>query len=314
MQRSIIAIAVALSASTTMACKQKARDEKSPQGKANKQVSVEGRAGLPQYRVGDITELDLAYSGKRIIFRRRGDGEWMIIKPTKTRADRRSVEAALRELSRIEGEPGNPGAVTTRREDWARYKVTPEQTVTIRPRAGDRPLPVLHLGRKHWVRVGDAPAVYTAYHISYFTFARPELRLWRDRTLVKLDPAKVTAVEISDGKGNTARAEKKGGTWTLAQGAKQVGALDPSAPGQLVNRLRRLMAYDATSASREAAGLTGPRATIVLHHGGADTTLEIGASKDGFTYVASSDAPGVWKLKDHAAAPLLVSPSQWGKK
>ncbi len=300
---------VAVAALSAFGCKSKSSKS---ERKAPPVVQLTGSRALPDRAVSKVTRLRVTSGGQTVELERDSDG-WMLTAPVKGRADTTSVEMALREVERLEF-ASDP--VATASTAWSDYGVAPRDVVQLEISLGETTPLTLHLGKKGYVRVGDDPRVYRAYHINYFTFAR-EVRLWRARRLLALRLADVTDMTITRGK-ESARARRASdgprATWTLVSGAATVGTFDPLAPGSAATRITSMIAYDVVDRTAAAAGLDAPRVTVVLRAGQATHTIRVGSTDGAFTYVSVDGKHTVFTVKNHAVAWLLAGPKAWAQQ
>jgi len=295
-------------------------------------VTVEGRdadaaaspgAGRPFPRVeaDQVTGLRIERQGQpAVVLRRSGDG-WRLEAPVRAAADARALQFALAEIAHLEFDPA---PVSTDRAAWAGLTVDPSEVVTLRVSVGELELPALHVGRQRYLRIGDADAVWKLHHLDHYTFDR-ELRLWKDRNVLRIDAASVTGLEVVDDHGRRAAASRTttpapddqhapAEQWTLTSGRASVGGeLDPEAPAGLLSHLLELDADDQAAVGAAEAGLTPPRLLIrVLRGDGPPVELRLGARGKTTTYIAvGGDDPRIWSLANSTADLLYRPPMTW---
>ncbi len=250
-------------------------DERAPPAPADAAAAA---APFPRLFADRITALRIERAGQAPVQLSRDGDRWMVTEPERAAADPRALQFALRELERMEWDPA-PAA--TDPAAWPDLAVTAEQVVSLRVTHGGQALPPLHVGIRRHARIGDSPQVWKLHHLDHYTFAR-ELRLWKDRTVMRLDPVDVSGIELVDARGRKRPAD--------ARALSMVQDLEAHAPAGIA-------AADA--------GLAPPRATLVVRRKtGPPLELGFGHRESDTTYVRVAGDDRIWKL-DNSIADLL---------
>ncbi len=168
-------------------------------------------------------------------------------------------------------------------------------------------------GQTTFVMLKDNPRVWKAHKYDADKFPTSAAQ-WRDKVLMKLDPALVTKVEIDQGKEKAVIARVDDKTWkAVAPG--DLGELDPQKvtaflrPAQFLKATRIAEGVDA-----KAAGLDKPRAVVTFwKKDGSSVKLTIGASKANETTVALSGSKDLYVCSDYSVSGFLKSPKDLKK-
>lgn len=281
-------------------------------------------APFPSVDAAAISAMTIARPDGEIRLARAEDGGWALSAPVSDRADQTAVENALGELARLEI---GPQPVSNRAEDWARYEVAVSDVLTVTLSAGDKVLPALHLGRGRFIRIGNMSEVYEVFGFDRRVLAL-DLRGWRDRTILAIDPDAVTAMEVIAKDGTRARAERRGGlegageprpppenVWVRGDDDEQAFVLDAKIVAEVFRRAVSLTAWGVDEgATFASAGLAPPALSLVLHTSEGDYRLAIGTGEGGFVPVGVAGKARVWLLRAPDAAALALGPRQWRKK
>ena len=234
---------------------------------------------FPRLFADKITAIRIEQPGQPAVQLERDGERWIITEPERADADARALQFALRELERMEWDaaPAASGQAA-----WSGLKVAGDQVVTLRVTAGGRALPALHLGQRRHARIGDSAEVWKVHQLDHYTFAR-ELRLWKDRSVLRLEPAEVIGIDLIDAHGRSTPA-----------GARALPVLQD------------LQAHEPAAVEPAAAGLARPRATLVVRRRSTPPLkLLFGNRESQTTYIQVDGDNRTWKL-DNSIADLLL--------
>jgi hypothetical protein len=138
----------------------------------------------------------------------------------------------------------------------------------------------------------------------------------RDKRIVKIDPATVTAADVT-ANGKTIALTKAAGEWTMH--APIVARADASAAESLVGHVESAEMKSVASASPSPEdlkkfGLDKPRATVHVQGGGTTTTFLVGGkADDGTAYIRVEGKPDVYTIDGANAEDFLKGPEDYRK-
>lgn len=243
-----------------------------------KQRSVDDAGGdeapLPQLPAIDdeaVTELEISRPGtgegaerETVRLVRQGE-EWRVAEPVDAVADQEAVHTALAKLEELEVR----GVAATNPENHARLEVDEDKGIKVVVKGSDGPIATLWIGayrnRNTMVRLdGDDTVVSVAGSIK-FAFNK-ELKNWRNRRVVNVDPARVRQVRFESENGRWEFARNAEDEWTPAEGQEEIERFGPSKVQSVVSSIARMRAvnFAEPGVNREQAGLLEPTATVTL--------------------------------------------------
>ena len=275
-------------------------------------LKVEDGPVFPPLKAADITRLVIDRPGAAEVILERSGDHWALKAPIRDTADDRAIFYALQELDRMEWEkaplPDAPATAAAR-------GATDADLLTIQITQNGVELPRLRLGKKGVARAGDRRGLYEVYRINYFTFSR-EVRFWRDRTVLRIPPDDITAVEVRDGVGAAITVSRGGSddapTFAITAKSGIEGTLNPEVAQQAFRHLADLEAEDVSDTSPADAGLVPPRLHLVVRSKNGTRDLQIGAQlPDGSVYVRVGDGQRVLRLSKSTAALVARAPAAW---
>lgn len=277
---------------------------------------------FPQLSPDKISQVVVSW-GKHTIAIDRGTPHWRVTTPYKGKVDPLMVAAVLRELERMEigHQP-----VTTTPDAWPKYKLGTDDVVSIYVTHAGKKLPAIHIGDKKYARFGDNPGVYTRFHMNRYTWSRPPSE-WRDRKVLQFDANAATALSVIDAKGATVKATRTPAppaaskkvarapdTWTLAEGKKVVGKLNPTIPSIIFSKLTVLRGVDIAKVDAATAGLVKPKLTLVVHVGDTQHALLLGKTVKDRVYVKVRGSERIWLVRTVDLKLVDRDPAGWGKR
>lgn len=310
--RALVLLAVAAALAAPGCKRTKAKAEAEQADPAAPKLHVEDGPIFPPLKAEQISRLVIDRPGApEVILERSGD-HWALKAPIRDTADDRAMFYALKELSRMEWEksplPGGPATA-------AQYGATDDDLLTISVTQNGKELPPLYLGKKGVARVGSRTDLYKVFHINYFTFAR-EVRLWRDRTVLRIPPGDITSIELRDASGAALTVSRSGSddapTFAVTAKKKVKGKLDDQVALQVFRHVADLDAENVVDTSPADAGLDPPRLHLVVTSKSGTRDLQLGAvAPDGAVYIRVGDGQRVLRLSKSTAALVARPPADW---
>jgi hypothetical protein len=199
---------------------------------------------------------------------------------------------------------------------------TPESAGLTAPRAHLEV--VLQGGTKKAIDIGKEDGEYAFARVDGRIFklrkstadglVRPPLQ-WRDKQLVKLNPAEVTKLDILKGTDHTV-LEKSGDAWKASE-PKDLADFDPSRAQSEASAFANLRGaqISALGAKDAKTGLAKPTGVVkVWTKGGAPTAIVTVGALDGKAYyVQASGRPEVFTVPDAAVNRWLKTPADFKK-
>ncbi len=243
-----------------------------------KQRSVDDAGGdeaplpeLPTIDDTDVTELEISRPGngedaerETVRLVRQGD-EWRVASPLDAVADQEAVRTALTKLEELEVR----GVAATNPENHARLEVDETKGIKVVVKGSDATLATLWIGayrnRNTMVRLdGDDTVVSVAGSIK-FAFNK-ELKNWRNRRVVNVEPTRVRQVRFESDNGRWEFVRNNDDEWAPAEGQEEIERFGPSKVQSVVSSIARMRAvnFAEPGVTREQAGLLEPTATITL--------------------------------------------------
>ncbi|MDH3653131.1 MAG: DUF4340 domain-containing protein [Myxococcales bacterium] len=294
----------------------------------NRQPTSAGEIPTIELDKAEITALEIKRPEDGRVVLAKVDDSWRVIEPVEATADQNNVDSALNRLADLE----ISRIVATKPDHYARLQVDEESAVRVTVKAGDETLSELMVGKygngMTMVRIDERGEVFGASGSLRYAFDR-ELKAWRDRKVVNVEPEDVQSIRF-DGPKGTFVFEREGEAWAARKGNKALGNFDPKQVSRTVSTTARLVASDfaASDVSEARAGLNEPRATVTLTSTGnpEPIVLELGAATEqgDELYLRRRGEPTVYvisqyladRLQPDAAAfqapskPPLASPAQ----
>ena len=250
-----------------------------------------------------ISTLEITRPGdEQVLLSKVGD-EWQLLEPVEAKADQNNVASALNRLAELKVSR----IVATKPEHYTRLQVDEESAVRVVVKAGDETLSEMMVGKygngMTMVRIDERSEVFGASGSLRYAFDR-ELKAWRDRNVVTVEPADVQSLRYESPRG-TFLFERAGEAWAAVEGAKDAGDFDSKQVTGSLSTAARLIASDfaAEDVSEARAGLTEPRATVTMTLAEDPTpiVLEIGASTDqgDELYLRRSGNPTIYVISQY---------------
>ena len=271
-------------------------------------------ANLPAIEVdaNTVSAIEITRPNGETVLLSKETGTWRVAEPLDADADQGNVTSALDRL----GDLQITRIVATRPESYERLEVDDAHAVRVRALAGQETVAEVAIGKYAngitMLRVEDRGEVFGASGSLRFAFDR-ELKAWRNRTVVDVDPQTVRSIRFRNPNG-TFEFDRSEAGWSASQGARKLGDFDPSKVDSLVSSAARLTASDFAdqSVSAKQAGLEEPEAAVALTVGEGDppTVLELGGTEEesGQVYLRLAGDPTIHLVSRYLADRLQPGP------
>lgn len=269
----------------------------------NRQPKSSGEIPTIELDKATVTKLEITRPGDEPVLLSKVGEQWRLMEPIEAAADQSNVESALSRLAELK----ISRIVATKPDNYARLQVDDESAVRVVVTAGDETLSELLVGKygngMTMIRLDERSEVFGASGSLRYAFDR-ELKAWRDRKVVSVEPADVQSIRFQSGKG-TFVFEREGDGWTAVEGGKALGDFDPKQVTGTLSTAARLVASDfaAEDVSEARAGLTEPKSTVTMTLGDDSNSivLELGASTDqgDEMYLRRSDNPTIYVISQY---------------
>jgi hypothetical protein len=254
-----------------------------------------------------------AESGEQTTLKKSGTA-WEIVSPVKAKPDDTEVSGLRTNLSNLEMQ----SVVDENAADLKEYGLAEPRVVVTFKVAGQEH--TLQIGQKtppgsdfYAKRANDKKVFLIASYLDS-TFNRKTFDL-RDKTAIRVDRDKLDAVEIVT-PASTMRLAKANGEWQIT--APAPGRADFSAVEGLVGRvsglqMKSIVPGDAPDLKK--LGLDKPAATVRLHTGSSQATLDIGGKAEtGDVYARDTSRPGVFTIEGTLLDEFKKGPFEYRQK
>jgi hypothetical protein len=262
----------------------------------------------------DIEELVITAGGDRTRARRSGD-TWTIVEPIMTEADASELNPIAASLATADIER----VVEEKATDMAAYGLqAPAIDVAFRVK-GSTTERHIALGEKApagggiYARIDANPRVVLIGAFLEATFNRNTFAL-RDKTIVKFDRTKVTAVDVTSGP-DRLRFTKTGSEWNIvapiaarADYAAVEGMLERVAS----TRMQSIVAADGTNPA--SYGFATPSTTVTIASGDTPVTLTLGNTDNAVVYARDSTRPLVFTVAPTLKADVVKPANEFRRK
>jgi len=259
----------------------------------------------------EVEKISIKKGGKKVVMRREGDG-WRLIEPVRAKGDTTEINSMLRTILTAKQER----TIDPQVKDLGQYGLELPSILLSLTLRGDKDLPVLLLGDKNpngfsaYAKRGDHPAVFLVAD-TLGNRLDPGAADFRDKTLLALEPDKVTRVELV-GKGRSISLRNAGAEgWELTKPTK--GRADVEMVRQLLWRIRnaRVKEFlaDGTGAKRRY-GLDHPDLIVDLTETDASKRLLLKKAADAKVglYAVAEPGEGVVTTDARLLTELSKSP------
>ena len=235
-------------------------------------------------------------SGDRTTIRRNGT-DWQIVQPIAAQVDAAEVSGITSNLSSVEIQR----VIDESPADLKEFGLAgPRVEVTFKVGGKDQ---TLQIGRKTptgtdlYAKLGDQKRVFLIASFLDSTFNRSTFDL-RDKTVLKVEAAKVDSVEVVTST-RTLKFAKKDGEWNIEQPVAtraDFGAVEGLVGTINSAQMKSIAATDATDL--KPYGLDTPVATVRIGIGSSQAALAIGASSgQGAVYAKDLSRPTVFTIE-----------------
>jgi uncharacterized protein DUF4340 len=284
-------------------------------GGEKKQKEKEAGEHLLQVKTGDVTGMTLSRSGERVRLEKVA-GHWRIQEPLPADADADAVDRTVQALEelRILHDLG-------KQADEAPYGLKTAGT-RVEARAGGRKLPAISLGAEaptgggNYARRDDSAKILVVSGASPLESAT--FLSLRDKSFLKFDPSRLSALRLVRGKEEVALA-RIGGKWRLA--GPVAAPADDAGVADLAGALERLSVSEFVEehpapSSLAPRGLDPPEVRVVLsgEEWKGEKELRFGKSEGGSLYTLHPSTGALVRVPDTAAAKLKLTAAELRKK
>jgi hypothetical protein len=223
-------------------------------------------------------------------------------------ADQTNVESALNRLAELR----LVRVVANEPDNYARLQVDDANAVRVVARDDGATLADLKVGKyangMTMIRVADRQEVFGASGSLRYAFDR-ELKSWRNRKVLSIEPSDVQSVRFQSGNG-TFELEREQDDWKIVQAPKGLRQLDPKKVTAAVSMAARLTATDFApeDVSAARAGLNEPAAQVAITVKGQTQpiVLELGdeTGNAGEIYLRRREDPNIYVISKYLADRL----------
>lgn len=254
-----------------------------------------------------------AEAGDRTTLKKSG-AKWQVVQPEATEPDAAAVSGLASNLSSVEIQrviDENPGNLKDFGLADPRVQVTfkaggKEQTLQIGSKTPS--------GTDLYAKLGDQKKVFLISSFLDSTFNRTTFDL-RDKSVLKLDAAKVDALEVVTGS-RTMKFAKKDGEWEIEQPIAtraDFGTVE-SLVGKINSAEMKSIAAPEP-ADLKPYGLDKPAATVRIGIGSSQAALALGSSSgDGAVYAKDLSRPAVFTLDSTLLDDLKKDAGEYRQK
>jgi Domain of unknown function (DUF4340) len=279
----------------------------------NRPTSNSGEIPSIELDKDSITTLEITRPQEGRVVLSKIDGVWRVTEPVDASADENNLESALNRL----GDLKIRRIVASKAENYARLQVDDTSAVQVVAKTGEDTIVRLLVGKygdgMTMIRIDDREEVFGATGSLRYAFDR-ELKAWRNRQVVNVDPADVQSIRFESANGNF-HFQREGDGWKAVEGHKSLVNFDSKQVSGRLATAARLTASDFapedTSAAR--AALTAPHATVTmtLKDDPSAIVLELGDSTEpsGERYLRRQGNPTIYVVSQHLAERLQPGPT-----
>jgi hypothetical protein len=288
------------------------------QGATPTDTTTKAEKLFPGFDASKLDELTVKSESGEITSLRKTDGVWSIVSPVNGLASETEVTgitSAVEALEVVRVVDDAPADVKQYGLDTPRIEVEFKGDggkLAGKVRVGAKTA----TGGNLYARRGDEPRVVLVGTSGETSLNRSTFEL-REKRFVKLDRAKVEAIELQTG-GTSGELVKKGEDWALA---KPVAArADTSAVDGLFatldsTEMKSVVTAAPTPDDLKKYGLDRPAATITLRSGTERRSISIGGKADeGTLYVRDSSKPDVYTVDSATADSLKKAVDDYRRK
>jgi hypothetical protein len=235
---------------------------------------------LPSIDANVIREIAITRPGQPTVRLTKAGDVYNVTAPLQSATDSGTVNTAIEKLTALEV----VGVAATNAQNHATLEVDDANAVRVVVSGASGVIADLRIGAfrggNTMVRVGNGSDVLAVAGSIKFAFNR-ELREWRNRSIVNVEPANVRAVTIAGDRGSYRFERNASNEWVVAAGQPAIERFSAQKVETLVGALAHLRANDF-AADGASTGLATPRATVTL-------SVAAAAPTDGGTATAAEE-------------------------
>ena len=256
-----------------------------------------------------VASFDLKNPSGELAAAKDKDG-WKLAKPSSSLADKDSIESLLTAISTAKFS----SVASEQPQNLGKYGLSnPAVTFTVTDDKGEKS--TLLLGKKdgenYFARDAARPMVFSVAGDVYEKLSQ-HFGEFRNKRVVRLDPADIQRVEIHNANGDIVVGASKENPGQLAIEQPEAQKGKPAAAWRVVDPFTSLRAEDVIDnpPASVLALLTNPavRATLTGSDG-RQLTIRVSKPSGDFVYAQASDSPSVYKLKKQALDDLNIKAS-----
>ncbi len=266
--------------------------------------SAETKAKTFDVTADQIEEIQIRMADGDTSLIKKVDDRWRLVQPVEADADGSEVGNMASSLATLDiqrvvdeapGDLGQFGLATPHLEVGFRVK---GQTSFSRLLIGEK----TPTGGDVYVKRSDQSRVFLVSSFIDDTFKRSAFDL-RDKTLLKFDRDKLTALELTNASG-TMRFERKGANWNFVLPRPMradFAAIESTITSLSATLMQKFVADNATPAELASYGLAKPSAQASVITGDSRVTLALGRTDNAETYARELAKPAIVMV-----APTIV--------
>lgn len=137
---------------------------------------------------------------EKVVVKKVGEDDWKLVEPIDFPANSSTIQTILGSIDKLEVRE----LISKSKDSYGKYGLGDGEATHIVLAKGDEKLVELYVGeggsRGNMVRIGDKEGVYAIKGYSSYMFQR-DLKGWRDRKVLEIDPDEVAEVEIENDNG-----------------------------------------------------------------------------------------------------------------
>ena len=227
----------------------KSRTGESPEGDAQ---TAGAEDGIDDITRDDIDSLEIHRPDSPVVkLAKRGDS-WRVVEPVDAEADQTVIDVALDKLDELE----TSRVVAQNPENHERLEVDDAHGVRVIAREGESVLADLIVGAfgggDTMVRVHGADTVYAVTGSIKYAFNK-ELKDWRNRRVLDVEPDRVRAIAFESPAGAYSFVRNDSNEWALAEGQVPIERFGAGKVQSIVASLARMRASDFAESDVDAA-------------------------------------------------------------
>jgi hypothetical protein len=255
----------------------------------------------------DIEEVRIALNEEMPARVTKTNGTWKLVEPSAADADASELSSITSSLSTLDIER----VVDEKAGDLAQYGLAPPRIdVSFKVKGQEKRILLgdkTATGGDIYAKLPDSPRVFLVSSYIESTFKKDPFSL-RDKTILKVDRAKVDGFTASDGK-TTLEFTKNGSDWTIVKpiaARADFGAVEGAIERLATANMQGITADNATTLAQY--GLDKPTATMTVKSGSSSATLTLGKTENAVVFAKDASRPLVFTvaptLRDDVIKPV----------